>query len=278
MALSTAELEELRRAKALLENPGIAARLADIVGSPIERGMKMLPDKWQRGVHGATEAALMKAADFAVSTLGSGRSTRLRDNFHRFAVAASGAAGGAFGLPALAIELPLSTTIMLRSIAEIAAAEGEDPRTIDTKLGCLMVFALGSTRDRTDDAAESGYYAARYALASAVAEATKHIAQKGLGKGVAPPLVRLVTLIGSRFGIVVSEKAAAQAIPILGAAGGALINTVFIGHYQDMARGHFVVRRLERVHGPEAVREAYESLPAMLKGSRPSAAPVRAGG
>jgi hypothetical protein len=111
-----------------------------------------------------------------------------------------------------------------------------------------------------------------------VAEATKHLAQKGLGKGVAPPLVRLVTLIGSRFGIVVSEKAAAQAIPILGAAGGALINTVFIGHYQDMARGHFIVRRLERAHGPEAVREAYEALPATLRGSSPSAAPVRARG
>jgi len=278
MALSAAELEELQRAKALLENPGIAARLADIVGSPIERGMKMLPDKLQRSVHAATEAALMKAADVAVSTLRNGSSTRFRDNFHRIAVAASGAAGGAFGLPALAIELPLSTTLMLRSIADIAAAEGEDPRAVETKLACLMVFALGSTRDRTDDAAESGYYAARYALATAVAEATKHLAQKSVGKGVAPPLVRLITLIGSRFGIVVSEKAAAQAIPILGAAGGALINTVFIGHYQDMARGHFIVRRLERTHGPEAVREAYEALPASLKGSPPSAAPARAGG
>ena len=264
MALTKKELEELEHAKALLENPGIAARLSDVVGSPIEHGMKMLPARWQRAVHSATESALMKAADVAVSTLGKGGSTRFRDNFHRVAVAASGAAGGAFGLPALAIELPVSTTLMLRSIADIAAAEGEDPRTIETKLACLMVFALGSTKDKRDDAAESGYFAARSALATAVSEATKHLAQKGLGKGVAPPLVRLVTLIGSRFGIVVSEKAAAQAIPILGAAGGALVNTVFIGHYQDMARGHFVVRRLERAHGPEAVREAYESL------SRPS--------
>ena len=264
MALSKAELEDLEHAKALLENPGIAARLSDLEGSPLAHGMRLLPAKWQGAVHSATESALMKAADVAVKTLGGGGSTRLRDNFHRIAVAASGAAGGAFGLPALALELPISTTLMLRSIADIAAAEGEDPRAIETKLACLMVFALGSTKDRRDDAAESGYFAARSALASAVTEATKHLAQKGLGKGVAPPLVRLVTLIGSRFGIVVSEKAAAQAIPILGAAGGALINTVFIGHYQDMARGHFVVRRLERVHGAEAVREAYESL------SRPS--------
>ena len=67
-------------------------------------------------------------------------------------------------------------------------------------------------------------------------------------------------MIGSRFGVVVSEKAAAQAIPILGAAGGAMINTVFIGHYQDMARGHFIVRRLEKIHGADPVRIAYKQL------------------
>ena len=72
--------------------------------------------------------------------------------------------------------------------------------------------------------------------------------------------MRLVTLIGARFGVVVTEKAAAQAIPILGAAGGALVNTIFIGHYQDMARGHFIVRRLEKIHGAEPVRAAYDRL------------------
>ena len=59
---------------------------------------------------------------------------------------------------------------------------------------------------------------------------------------------------------VVSEKAAAQLVPVIGAAGGALVNTVFISHYQDMARGHFAVRRLERIHGIEPVRLAYEAL------------------
>ena len=57
-----------------------------------------------------------------------------------------------------------------------------------------------------------------------------------------------------------SAEREAQAIPILGAAGGALINTLFIGHYQDMARGHFIVRRLEKIHGAEPVRLAYEQL------------------
>jgi EcsC family protein len=259
MPLPKKDLDELRAAREILENPGIAAKISALAGSPVEKGMKMLPSKWQDTVHKATETALMKALEVAVKSLGTSRALRPRNRFHQVAAAISGAAGGAFGLPALTIELPVSTTLMLRSIADIAAAHGEDPHDLETRLACLTVFALGSTRDRSDDAAESGYFAVRSALATAVTEASKHIAQKGLAKGGAPALVRLVSLIGARFGIVVSEKAAAQAVPILGAAGGALVNTVFIGHYQDMARGHFTIRRLERLHGAEAVREAYES-------------------
>ncbi len=264
MPFSTAELDELRQAKSLLENPGLAAKLANYVGSPVEKGMKMLPKRVQSGVHAATEKALMKALDFAVKSLGTSsgvRGTRpARNKTHKLAVATSGAIGGAFGIAALSIELPLSTTIILRSIADIAASEGEDPRQIDTRLGCLMVFALGSPRDQRDNATESGYFAARSALATAVTEASKHLAQKGLAKGGGPALVRFMSLIAARFGIVVSEKTAAQLVPVIGAAGGAIINTLFIAHYQDMARGHFIVRRLEKIHGAEPVRLAYEKL------------------
>jgi hypothetical protein len=77
----------------------------------------------------------------------------------------------------------------------------------------------------------------------------------------APAIVRLITQISSRFGVEVSEKAAAQAMPIIGAAGGALVNVLFIDHFQDMARGHFIVRRLERLHGSDMVRAAYDTLP-----------------
>jgi hypothetical protein len=72
--------------------------------------------------------------------------------------------------------------------------------------------------------------------------------------------MRLITLVAERFGIQITEKAAAQAVPALGAAGGALINTLFIDHFQDMARGHFIIRRLDRRYGEDAVRAAYEGL------------------
>src|SRR5512140_3218683 len=257
MDLSEEDLVELRRAKWALEHPGLAAKLSSVLGSPIEKGMKMLPARVQKTVHEATQAALMKALDVAVSSLGEQRSSKPRDRLHKVAAAASGAAGGAFGIMAIGIELPISTTVMLRSIANIATAAGEDPRQLETKLACLTVFALGSTLESSDDAAESGYFAARSALATAVSEATRHLAEKGLSKGSAPALVRFISLIASRFGVVVSQKTAAQMVPLLGAAGGAVINTIFISHYQDMARGHFAVRRLERKYGPEAVRLAY---------------------
>jgi len=52
--------------------------------------------------------------------------------------------------------------------------------------------------------------------------------------------------LASRFGVFVTDKIAAEMIPILGAIGGASINLLFIDHFQAAARGHLIVRRLER--------------------------------
>ena len=68
----------------------------------------------------------------------------------------------------------------------------------------------------------------------------------------------MIAQVASRFSINVSQKVAAQAVPVVGAVGGAVINTLFIDHFQDMARGHFVVRRLERRYGAEAVEKVYK--------------------
>ena len=100
----------------------------------------------------------------------------------------------------------------------------------------------------------------RAAFAREVSEAVKYIAKRGLAEEGAPAISRFITSIASRFGVNVSEKFAAQAVPLIGAAGGALINTIFIDHFQDMARGHFIVRRLERVYGIDEVQRQYEKL------------------
>ena len=58
---------------------------------------------------------------------------------------------------------------------------------------------------------------------------------------------------------------------ITAAAGGALLNAVFVQHYQDMAFGHFTVRRLERKYGVEPVHRAYSRLD---RSARPPRQPV----
>ena len=259
MALSPSEISELRGAKELLENPGIAAKFSNFVGTPIEKVLKRLPESMTATVNEITRKSIEKALDIALLTMDKDEQSASSNWWHKLAVIATGAGGGAFGLPALAIELPISTTIMLRSIADIARSEGEDLRCPDARLQCVQVLALGGN-SKGDDGTESGYFAARAALAKSISEAAAHLTKKGLSQHGAPAIVRLISQVATRFSIVVSEKAAAQAVPVVGAFGGAAINSLFIDHFQDMGRGHFIVRRLERLHGQDEVRRLYEEL------------------
>ncbi len=259
MSISSLEIEDLRLAKGFLENPGLAVKISHVVGTPIEKGFRFLPDKWKPMLLDATRKSIETALDVALRTIDSNSTREPSGWWHKVAVGTTGAAGGAFGLAALVFELPVTTTIMLRSIADIARSEGEDIRAPGSKVECIQVLALGG-ESQSDDAAETGYFAARAAMAKAVSDALRHIAEKGIAKKGAPAIVSLIGAVASRFSISVSEKVAAQAIPILGAVGGAVLNTVFIDHFQCMARGHFIVRRLERVHGIDEVRRAYHEL------------------
>ena len=263
MNISSSHLIELQQAKELLENPGLTAKITGLIGTPIEKGIELLPKDWQLKITNATKAALntsLKGALFTMSNANiDGKIVDASPMWHKFATTLSGGVGGALGLPALIVELPISTTIVMRSIADIARANGEDISTPETQLSCLEVFAFGGLAT-SDDASESGYFSARTAMARAVTEAADYLLEKTIAEEGAPALVRLIALIATRFEIQVSEKVAAMAIPIIGAVGGAAINLLFINHFQDMSRGHFCVRRLERIYGTEQVRLAYESL------------------
>ncbi len=251
-------LRELKVAKNLLENPSLTAKITGLVGIPIEKLLTNLPKGFSDKLVDVTQAALqaaLKGALFTMNTTADGASPW----WHKAAAAVSGGAGGFFGFAALAVELPLSTTIMCRSIADIARAHGEDLTHSEAKLACLQVFALGGSTVG-DDAAETGYFAARALMANAVRDAAAHLAKKGLDARGAPAMIRLISMIATRFNVQVTEKAAAQAIPIVGALAGAVINLAFTDHFQDISRGHFTVRRLERLYGVEAVRQEYDRL------------------
>jgi len=259
MDLSEHHLEELREAMQILENPGIVAKITNVIGQPLEKALAFLPKNVHEKIGTITEAALMKAADAAIFTVKDIPNARSSNWWHKIGVAASGVVGGFFGLPALAVELPVSTTIMLRSVIDIARSQGESVKDPDVKLACLEVFALGG-KSEADDASESGYFATRIALAQTMAEAAKQFTTKTLADESASMIVKLISKVAARFSIQVSEKVTAQAVPAIGAAGGAIVNTLFIDHFQDMAKGHFIVRRLEKMYGEETVRTAYEEM------------------
>jgi hypothetical protein len=171
----------------------------------------------------------------------------------------SGAVGGAFGITSLPVELPVSTIIILRSILDIARGESEDLTNPEAVLACVEVFGLAG-RAETDNPAKADYFFIRGILAKSVSEAARFIAERGIIEEGSPVIVRLITQVATRFGMVVSQKAAAQTIPVIGAVGGAAVNYAFIDHFQSVARGHFTVRRLERKYGKDVVFAAYEKL------------------
>ena len=269
MTLHAADLLALTDAVRALERPSVGARIASVVGSPIERLIGMLPARAsgviaaaaRKAIHGALRLSLRTLATYDAP--GRGEPPPASNGWHKVASAASGAVGGAFGLAALGVELPVSTTIMMRSIADVARSEGADLADRQVQLECVMVLGLGGN-DTSDDAAEVGYFAVREAMTRAISSAASHLARHGLAKEGAPALVRLITLIAEHYSVNVTEKAAAQLVPLVGAVGGAAINTIFIDHFQSVARGHFVVRRLERKYGEAVVRHQYRELVAQL--------------
>ena len=259
MTLDADDLDALADAVNTLENAGLIVQITNLVGQPVDYALSKLPDAVLRRIRETTNAALWSALRVAAATMNDKRGIKSSNRMHKALTTLSGAIGGAFGFAALAIELPVSTTLILRSVADIARSQGESIRSVDTQLACIEVFAMGS-RTETDDAAETGYYATRAALARSISEAAKYIAERGLAEEGAPALVKLIAKIATRFNIPVAAKFGAQSIPALGAAGGAAINLVFINHFQDMARGHFTVRRLERKYGAEFIRAEYDRI------------------
>ena len=243
---------ELQAAAAILEGPSLPVRLAALVGSSVEALKRRLPGPAQRLLDAAVRQALKATLKAALRSEPGRNPTRLPQPWvHRGLVAASGAAGGAFGLPGTLLELPVSTTLLLRQIAAIAQEQGETLSDPATGAECLKVFALGG-RDPADDSTESGYFATRLALAEAL--------KGGLTRSLGTMLPGFIGAIAARFGGPVAVKLSAQAAPVVGAAAGAAVNLAFLEHFRGIARAHFTVRRLERQYGAAPVRAAYEAL------------------
>ncbi len=270
--LTSGDLSALGRAVSALEETTVANRLTNLLGQQIAAVGNLVPERLRDAASRGANLALRAAMGAALRSLREGRRPA-SSRFHRAAIAASGAAGGALGFAALPFELPASTILMLRAIADVARAEGEDMANPETALACLEVFAL-SGRTPADDHLESSYFAIRTLLARSMSEASRYIIDKGVVDEAAPIFVKLASKIAARFGVALSRKFAAQAIPIIGAMGGAAVNLAFLQHFQQIAEGHFTVRRLERTYGAAIVRTEYERLRTATLAAAPHPSPA----
>lgn len=264
---SKTDLDDLHRAVKLLESPSLTARLSNAVGSVIETGFALLPGDASKEIGSVVEAALHHAADIAFRTLENEPNRQASTVWNKVYTGLSGAVGGSLGWVTMLAEVPASTVLMVRAIADIARSEGFDLDDIETKSSCLEVLALGGNSGDDDDS-DMGYYTFRGFAAASVNEMGKALAEvaaKNASKQaqivsttqVGELLSKVIQLVAERLGIVITQKLATMMVPVVGAVAGATVNIMFMDYYQDVARGHFIVKRLEKKYGVNDVRATY---------------------
>jgi hypothetical protein len=251
--LTPQEQEQLWRAAIIMaDSRGFLLRLTAMFGRRIEALRTSLSQTGERIGGTAWTSLVERAQDLIEDTLwssyryatfgldaapGFARPKQPRSNrLHRLATAASGAASGFAGFPGMVFDIPFTTMTILRSIAEVARDSGEDLSAEHTRRACLEVLAFGGPGG-ADDETELGYWATRLGV--------NHLTINVLIKSAA-----------GRFGLVLSDKLMAQAVPVAGALTGGLLNYAFTEYYQNVARVHFCLRALERRTGETAALHA----------------------
>lgn len=241
-AFSESELVELLKIAEIHEDAGsVLLTLASKAGESADHVIEWLPDNWEDKLQNVVDIALRQAYALAFASQlrrrKRGKAMANREGFHRIATGISGALGGMGGIGTTLADLAVTTTLILRSVQEIAATYGEDLDDPEVCAQCIAVFGLGGPLEE-DDSADTGLWAGRIALS--------HGSVSGMIKAVSPA-----------FGRMLSEGALAKAAPLIGAAAGAMINQAFTRYYQKMAHVHFRLRRLERTHSPEEVMACF---------------------
>ena len=260
----------LALAVGLLEKETLTDTLLSIAGAAGRIGMKgvsaVVPAKVSEGLGDRLAQILQFTFDKVLLTVDRDASGLTSSSwFARISVALSGGGGGLAGLPGTLVELPVTTALLMRSIAQVAVREGEDLSTTEAKLECLKVLAFGGP-GAADDQEDEGYFATRVSLAAGLPRLAE--------KSIADIVPALAARVSGRFAPLVSAKLGSQGMAIVGAVAGLIVNSAFADHFERKAKGHFIVRRLERTYGEAAVHARYEA----LKASAPSkgrAAPAK---
>lgn len=241
----------------------------NFIGGKIEDGVELLPEKVQTFIFKKTSSVLEKVVQVNLKTMKNGKPFKKPSKVvYKTLVTTTGATSGFLGAgtpiigqAAFAADLAVTTKFIMRTIMDIARGKGEDLHTVEAQFQCLQVLALGGS-GKDDDGADTSYYASRIVIQSGVNKASE-IGLQGLAKSLsssANPLYQSFSVIVARFSSKVSEKVAAQFLPVVGGLTGGAINYTFITHFQKMAEAHFTIRMLERKYGLNFIQQKYNAI------------------
>src|SRR6201987_3410172 len=187
--LTPSEQQMLRQAIIHLEDQSFASQLADYAGRPIDRVMRLMPKAASRHINKAVENAVLNCLNVAITSIEPQSKEPPERRATPLLAGLGGGVSGFFGVAALPIELPLTTTLMLRSIAEIARHHGEDLSTLEARLACVEVLGLGAPRAAVG--MELGYFATRALLGRLVGQASSSLIERGVAGASAPAVTGL---------------------------------------------------------------------------------------
>ncbi len=201
---------------------GLGIELLNLIGAQGETLLDRLPPAARAGLDSATLAALtqaMKAAQGSRRIVPKGSSV-----LNTSVATALGAVGGIGGVSSALAELPITTTVLLRAIQDVAVQYGFDPEAESVQFDCIQVFSAAGPLEK-DDGADLAFVSTRLALTGGAMQV-------------------LIARVAPKLAVVLGQKLAAQAVPLLGAVAGAATNFAYTSYYQEIAHVHFGLRKL----------------------------------
>ena len=244
-APSKAAMSDLARRHKNAE--GIAVKLFSAVGDGADSLYGALP----KPLRGAVESMMARVLRTGLSLAHRSRNGRIGDpgeGANNAVSGALGALGGMGGLPTALLEMPVTTLLVMRAVQSISVQYGFDPADEETRKHCLQILAAaGPLSD--DDGVDLGFVTTRVTLTGTTLNA-------------------MISRLAPRIAAVFSQRLAARAVPVLGAAAGATINYSFTRYYQEMAHIYFGLRRMAE-DSDRPLAELVAELRAEIEGETP---------
>ena len=273
MKLSQDEIQFIIDAKKFLEDESLLIKMMNVTGKPVDYIQKKLPEKVGNSIDKIVKKSLGKALEIAIKTTNGKSSgdfvvdlkkTKKSKRLHNALTGASGAIGGTFGIMGAMLELPITTSLIMRNIVSIGNQFGFESSDPQFPFQCLSVFTLGSQRISDDDQLDSAYYSIRISLEVTIKKGSEFLAANSarvvldnVNKGTAPEILKFIAKVMEHFGVTVTKKLLAKFLPIIGAVSGSTINMAFTNYFGNAARYHFGLLSLEKKYGKEAVKKIY---------------------